>query len=308
MAEEIFITGLIAASLRIATPILFAALGETIAERAGVMNLGVEGTMILAAFTSFLTVIITGNHLLGLLAGILIGAFLSFIHAYLSVSLKVNQIVSGLVFTIFGLAMSTALFLMYFGRTVETVTTWETTPIPLLSQIPIIGPALFQQNVLVYAAIILVIVLSILLFRTSWGLAIRAVGENPLAADSLGVRVERMRYICTIFGGVMAGIGGACLSLVNFNSFFANMTAGRGWIAIAIVIFGRWRPSLVLGGSLLFGVLESTQSRLQAMGIPIPNQFILMTPYLLTLVALVIMGRKSRQPAALGVPYVKGEK
>ncbi len=308
MSQEIFITGLIAAAVRIATPILLAAQGENIAERSGILNLGVEGMMIMGAFTSFFTIYFTGNYWLGLLVGLTTGALMALIHSLMSISLKVDQVVSGLVITILGLALSTYLYLSLFGRTIVVIDAWKPTPIPILSQIPIIGSALFNHNILTYFAIIFTVISSVFIFRTTKGLTVRAVGENPLASDTVGIKVERTRYLCTIFGGLMAGMAGSCLSSVNFNSFFSGMTAGRGWIAIAVVIFGRWRPSWVLVGAMLFGFLDSFQLRLQASGFPIPKQIILMTPYLLTLVALVLVSRRARAPAALAIPYVKGEK
>ncbi len=308
MVEEIFITGLIAATVRIATPILLAAHGENIAERSGVLNIGVEGMMIMSAFISFSAIYFTGDYWVGLLAGMGTGMLIAAIHAFMSISLKVNQIVSGLALTILGLALSTYLYISFFGRTIVLVQTWETTAIPILSEIPIIGQALFNQHLLTYFAIIFTIISSILIYRTTRGLSIRSVGENPLAADTAGVKVQRTRYFTTVFGGLMAGVAGVCLTSVNFNSFFSGMTAGRGWIAIAVVIFARWRPSWVLVGAMLFGFLDAFQLRLQAMGFPIPKQLILMTPYLLTLIALVIVSRRAYAPAALGTPYVKGEK
>ena len=305
MAEE-FVTGLIAASLRVGTPIIIAALGETIAERSGVMNLGVEGMMIMSAFTSFATIYLTGNNWLGLLVGLTTGALMASLHAYMTVSLKINQIVCGLVFTILGLALSTYLYLSYFGNRVTTIAGWAPTPVPILNQIPIIGPAIFQQNIITYMAIILTVILTIFLFRTSAGLTVRAVGEHPLAADTVGIKVKRARYLCTIFGGLMAGMAGTVLITVNITSFFSGMTTGRGWIAIAIVIFGRWTPSLVFAGGFLFGFLDSLQVRLQALSFPIPTQIILMTPYIFTLVALLLVARRSSGPAALGTPYEKG--
>ncbi|WP_309493774.1 ABC transporter permease [Candidatus Hecatella orcuttiae] len=308
MSLEVFLTGLIAAGFRIATPILLAALGETFAERSGILNLGIEGMMIMSAFTSFSVTYDTGNPTLGLLAGLITGGVMAFIHAFMSITIKVDQIVSGLALTILGLALSTFLFISYFKRTQPAVEIWEPTAIPVLSQIPIIGPALFQQHVITYFAIILFIVSTWFLFGTTWGLTIRTVGENPAAADTVGIRVERVRYLCTIFGGLMAGIAGAYLTLVVFNSFFGGMTAGRGWIAIAVVIFGRWTPSWVFGGALFFGLVDSFQLRLQASGIPISPQFSLMIPYLFTLIALIIVGRKRYAPAALCIPYRRGER
>lgn len=307
MVEEIFLTGLIAAGLRIATPILLAGLGEAIAQRSGVINLGVEGMMIMGAFTSFLTVYVTGNYLLGLSVGLITGALMALIHASMSITLKVDQIVSGLALTILGMALSTFLFVSVLGRQIVVVDIWEPITIPVLSEIPIIGPALFQQHILTYFALALALILTIFLFRTTWGLTIRTLGENPAAADSVGIRVYRVRYLCTIFGGLMAGMAGAYLTLAHFNSFFSGMTAGRGWIAIAVVIFGRWRPSWVLAGGLFFGLLDSLQLRLQALGVPLPHQFSLMFPYLLTLIALVVVARRGQAPAALGIPYTRGK-
>ncbi len=307
MSVEIFITGFLAASFRIATPVFLAALGETFAERSGVLNLGVEGMMVMGAFASFLTVYFYGNYWLGLSVGLIAGALFSLIHAFMSITLKVNQVVSGLAITILGLALSTFLYIGFFGRTNVVVETWAPTKIPILSEIPVIGPVLFQQHIITYFAIVLAGVSAIFLSRTTWGLVIRAVGENPSCTDSLGISVYRPRYLCTIFGGLMAGMAGTYLTLISFNSFFPNMTAGRGWIAIALVIFGHWSPSWVFGGALLYSLFDSFQLRLQSSGIPFPSQFSLMFPYLLTLIVLMLVARRRRRPAALAKPYIRGK-
>jgi len=308
MMWEVFLTGIIAATIRIATPILLAALGEAFVERSGVLNLGIEGMMIMGAFISFLTLSVTGNHWLALSAGLITGMLMALIHAIMSIKLKVDQIVSGIALSILGMALSTFLYLSIFERTVQVVKIWGSTHIPVLSQIPIIGPGLFQHHIITYLVFILFLISTIFFSRTAWGLTIKAVGENPAAADSVGINVERVRYLCTIFGGLMSGLAGAYLTLVLFNSFLSGMTAGRGWIAIAVVIFGRWRPPWILVGGLFFGFFDSLQLRFQTLGIPLPPTFFLMFPYIFTLIALIAFGRKRYAPAALCVSYTRGGK
>ncbi len=305
MAEEVFLIGLIVASFRIATPLLLAATGELYGQLSGVLNLGVEGMMIMGALASFLAALVTGNYWLALLIGLITGGAMALVHAYMSISLKVDQVISGLALTILGLFLSQFVYIAFLGRAIETIEIWAPTPIPILSQIPIIGPSFFSLHFITYFAIIMSLISIIFVKRTTWGLAIRAVGQNARACDTLGIRVMRLRYLCVIFGGFMAGLGGAFLTLAYFNTFFTKMTAGRGWIALAIVVFSRWRPSWVLVGGLFFGFLDSFQLRLQASGLPIPFQFSLMFPYLLTLIALVVVSRRQVSPAELTKPFIR---
>jgi simple sugar transport system permease protein len=293
---------LIGAMLRIATPILLAALGETIVEKAGVLNLGIEGTLLLSSFTGFVAAQLTGSLWLGLLAAMLTGVALSLLMGLLSVTFGLNQHVSGLGITLLGTALALFWFRLQFGG--------ASTP-PALDQSfqPLqvfTGSALepiFSQHWLTYAALLLVPVTSWMLYRTAFGLRLRAVGENPEAADTAGVSVFRVRYQALILGGILMGLGGAFLSLAQLGAFSHGIINGRGWVAIAIVIFGNWRPSRVLAGALLFSFVQALQLRLQATGIALPYELLLALPYVLTIVAIALVGRNVSAPAALLKPY-----
>ncbi len=292
-----------------ATPILFAALGEIFAERSGVVNLGVEGMMAVGAICGFITVFYTNSLWLGIVFGMIAGSLMALIHAFLSITVRANQIISGITIWILGTGIYLFLFRTSFGiRAIPpTIEGFKAIKVPVLGQIPILGPIFFQQDILVYFALISVLLCAIVLSRTTLGLKIRAGGENPLAVDVLGVNVHRIRYLCVIFGGLMAGLGGAYLSLASLAMIPENITAGRGWIAIAIVIFGRWNPYGALAGVLLFGSVNALQMRVQALGIAIPYQFVVMLPYILTIIALVLTYKRAMAPAALGIPYTRGE-
>jgi simple sugar transport system permease protein len=283
-------------------------LGEAISERSGVYNVGVEGYMLMGAISSYLVAISTGNLWLGIIAGMLAGMALSLIHAYLSVTLKANQIISGLAIWLFSMGFSAFIF-----RTVGvagSIKGFASLHIPVLSELPIVGPILFQQNVLFYLALLLVVVFAIIMFRTRFGLIVRATGENPLAVDMAGYNVFRMRYISVLICGAMSGLGGAYLPLAVLHGFSENMTAGRGFIALCIVIFGGWNPWGILGGSLLFTFVDALQMQMQAAGVPVPFPLLLMLPYVITIIVLVgIVGviRKVTAPKKLAVPYTKGE-
>lgn len=303
-----FLIGLLQATLRTATPLLLAGLGELFAERSGILNLGLEGIMLIGSLFGFLVANKTGNVWLGILCGGLAGMLISLIHAVLSISLNVNQTVSGVGINILCAGISMTVYRTVFGMAssgVPTAPAQQAIYIPVLSDIPVIGPVLFQQLPLVYIAIALVPVAWVVLYKTEFGLAIRSVGEHPLAAETLGINVRMVRYICVLFGGLMTGIAGTFLSLGLLNIFLDNMTSGRGWIALAVVIFGKWRPGGVLGASLLFGLASALQLRLQATGVRIPYQFLLMAPYVLTVIALVGAVGRTNGPAALSKPYLK---
>lgn len=309
MIEVIEMVG--AAGIRLASPLLLAALGELFAERSGVLNLGIEGMMLMGAISGFWITFITQSLFLGVLVAILVGGLMGLLMAFLSVSLRANQIVAGLALWIFGLGFSGFLYRagIWGPYAYPTVSTFGNVAIPGLSKIPVLGPILFNQSILVYLALIAVPVCFFLLFKTTWGLKVTAVGENPRAADTLGINIFRTRYICVIIGGILAGLAGAFLPLVWMGAFNENMTAGRGFIAFALVIFAAWKPWRILAGSLLFGTIDAIQMRLQAAGgIWIHSyQFLLMLPYILTIVALVILSRRAGAPAALAKPYVRGE-
>lgn len=290
--------GIISSGIRLATPYLFASIGEAFSQRSGVLNLGVEGQMLLGAFASFYVVMNTQSLFLGVLAGIGVGALMGLAMGFVSVTLQAKQGISGIGFYLFGLGMSNLLFQTLVG-TVETVQGFPDLPIPLLSRIPVIGDIFFNQNLLVYLAFLLVPIASFVLNKTTLGLKIRSVGENPEAADSLGVSVSKIRYFTTIFGGAMSGLSGASLSIALLNVFQLGMTAGQGFIAVALVYFGAWRPWGVLLGAMLFSLVNGLQLWIQVLGIEIPSEFAVMMPYLLTIIVLTISRTKHTTPSAL---------
>jgi general nucleoside transport system permease protein len=288
--EAVFL--LLGAMLRIATPILFAALGETIIERAGVLNLGIEGTMLLSAFTGFLAAHLTGSVWLGLLVAMLTGVVLSVLLGFLTVTLGLNQHVSGLGITLLASGLALYIFRIVYGG--------SSTPPSLETSFPLLPIAnrtwlepLFSQYWLTYLAIILVPFLGWLLAQTRFGLRVRSVGMNPEAADVAGVNVYRVRYQALILGGALIGLGGAFLSLAQLGAFTHGVVNGRGWVAIAIVIFG----------ALLFGFVQALQLRLQAQGVPLPYEALLALPYVVTIIVLAVAGRNASYPAALLKPY-----
>jgi simple sugar transport system permease protein len=309
LIAELFTTtvlvGILAAGIRLATPYLFASLGETFGQKSGVLNLGVEGIMLLGAFAAFYTTFITENPWLGLLAAIIVGGIMGLAVAVINVTLKAEQGISGIGVYLFGLGMSELLFQKTFGN-VEIVSGFSSIYIPILSDIPIIGEIFFQQNLLVYIAYIMVPVSWFVLSKTTLGLKIRAVGENPEAADTLGVSVSGVRYFTEIFGGVMSGVAGASLSIALLNVFQQNLTSGLGFIAVALVYFGGWRPFGVLIGSLIFSMVNALQLWVQVLNIPIPSDIAIMMPYVLTILALVIAVQRVRPPSALTKPFERG--
>lgn len=300
------LVGILSSGIRLATPYLFATIGETFGQLSGVLNLGVEGMMLMGAYAGFMTTFRTGNPWLGLLAAILVGAAMGLAMAVISVTLKAEQGISGIGVYLFGLGMSDLLFQKTLG-TVETVRGFQPVEIPFLSNVPVVGPIFFQHNLLVYGAFLLVPLAWFVLEKTTWGLKIRAVGQNPGAADAMGVNVVRVRYLTVTFAGVMAAVAGASLSIALLNVFQQNLTSGMGFIAVALVYFGGWRPVGVLLGSLLFSSVNSLQNWVQVLGIPIPSEYAVMMPYVLTILALVIAVRKVSVPAALTKPFERGE-
>lgn len=300
-----FLITLMAATVRVATPLLLAAIGETYAERAGVLNLGIEGTMFFGAFVGFFVADMTGSLWIGLGGALLSGALAGLLMALLTVRLGVNQHVSGLGITLLLTGLSLFAFrLQYGGR----ATPPSIEPFPQVSPfagVPILG-TLLEQYLLTYLTFLLLVPLAWwLLYRTSFGLKVRAVGENPEAADAAGVNVFRIRTIALAAGGALMAAGGAFLSLAQLGAFTHGIVSGRGWVAIALVIFGNWDPLKVTLGSLIFGGTFALQLRLQAMGLqlPIPYETFLALPYLVTIVALVLAGRNASYPAALLKPY-----
>ncbi len=306
------IEGLLSASIRYGTPLLFATVGEIITERAGVLNLGLEGLMLMGAFTGFVTAYSTGNLWLAFFLSMVVGALFALIHAFMSITLKVNQVVSGLALTMLGSGLSGILGRAYVGR---PAVMFQPVAIPGLASIPIIGPAFFNQDPLVYIGYVLTFFLAWFIFKTKAGLTLRAVGEEPAAADARGINVFLVRYIATLVGGGLTAAGGAYLSLAATSMWMENMTAGRGWIAIALVIFAAWDPIKAMLGSYLFGFIMSLQFRLQATGeVHVSANLLLMLPYLVTLISMVLFSlnenfrKRIGAPSALGVPYSREEK
>ncbi len=290
------------------TPLLLATIGEIVAERSGILNLGVEGMMAIGTVTAFIVAMTTGNPWLALLLAILAGMLVSAIHAFVSVTLNANQVVSGLALTMLGLGASGLFGRPFIGRPLQSKLV--RLRIPLLADIPVVGEVLFHQDPLFYLSIILGIVFWVLLTKTRWGIEVRSVGENPAAAEAAGVKVASIRYLCTLIGGGFTGMAGAHLSLVYSRSWSEGLTGGRGWIVIALTIFALWNPLRAFLGAFLFGCIFVLQYLLQPLGIP-PN-FLAMLPYLTTLTVLVAGGfRKERRhmhaPAHLGEPYTRGE-
>jgi simple sugar transport system permease protein len=298
--------GIAHSGVRLATPYLFAALGETFAQRSGVLNLGVDGIMLLGAFLAFFVVFKTGDPWLGVLAALGIGAIMGLLMALVSVTLKAEQGISGIGLYLLGLGMSSLLFKMLVGS-VQSVQGFSEFKVPLLGDLPILGPIFFEHSILVYLAYLLVPVAAFVINRTPFGLKVRAVGHNPEAADSLGVNVNRVRYTTLTIGAALAGLAGASLSIGLLNLFQENMTNGLGFIAVALVYFGGWRPVGVLLGALLFSTVNALQLWMQVLSLPIPSDLAVMLPYLLTIVALAVAVRQVRQPAALTKPFERGE-
>ncbi len=305
-----FLTGLLAAMMRMATPIIFGTLGEILAERSGVLNLGIEGIMLMGAMTGFLTTLSTGSLWLGVAAAAFTGIILSLLMALLAVWLGLSQHVSGIGITLFSTGLAMFIYRLAVGSPTNppTVQPFTRTAVPLLSSIPVIGEAFFTQYSLVYIAFLLIPAVWVLLYRTSWGLSIRTVGENPFAADTVGINVNLVRTLCLAAGGALMGIGGAFLTLAHQNMFLIDVVGGRGWISIAMVIFGNWDPVRGAAGALIFGFLDALQLRLQGLGFNVPFHLFLIIPYLMTLLALVTMSRKASAPAGLLKPYRGEEK
>jgi len=293
---------LIATLMVAATPILLAAIGELVTEKSGVLNLGVEGMMITGAISGFAIAVETGSPLLGFVAAAVAGALLSLLFAFLTQTLLANQVASGLALTLFGLGLSALVGKFYNGIKPPSTAKLD---LPFLSDIPVLGPILFSHDYMLYFGIVLIPAVWAVLKFSRAGLILRAVGENHDAAHALGYKVVRIRYLAIIFGGACAGLGGAYLSLVRVPQWTEGMTAGAGWIALAIVVFASWKPWRILLGAYLFGGVTVLQFNLQAAGVNIPVQYLAMSPYIITILVLVIMSsNKARSalnaPAALG--------
>ena len=309
MPELVVLVAFLEASVRLGVPLALAAMGETITERTGVINIGLEGSVIAGALGGALGAMALGGAWAGMFVGAGAGAAVAFVFAAFSIGLGTDQIITGTAITLGGLGFTGAIYQARFGTTgaVLSVPTLAPAPVPLLSDLPVVGSALFAQAPTAYLAYVLAPALWYFLYRTQWGLEVRAVGEAPDAAAAAGVRVRWTRFWATVFGGAMAGVAGAHLVLAHAGTFAENMSAGRGFIAIAVVVLGRWNPVLVLFAALLFGAANALQFQGQALGLDAPYQLFLAFPYVLTLAALAGWVGRSRAPAALALPWPKRE-
>jgi len=313
--DQIFTASVFASAIRLATPYVFAALGETFAQRSGVLNLGVDGMMLMGAFSGFYVVFLAQQNeamseplslLLGVLMAIFIGGLMGFAMAFVSVTLKAKQGISGIGVYLFGLGLSELLFQQLVG-TPKSINGFPRFEFPILTDIPIIGEIFFNHNLLVYVAFAMIPISAYILNRTTFGLMIRAVGQNPEAADAMGVSVERVRYATVTIGGMFAGLAGASLSIALINLFQQNLTAGQGFIAVALVYFGGWRPWAVAAGAMLFSFVNALQLQIKVIGLDVPSEFAVMAPYVITIIALVFASKRQEQPTALTKPYERGE-
>lgn len=301
------LVGIIASGIRLATSYLYAAIGETIGQLSGVLNLGCDGMMLMGAYVAYYTVYRTGNFGLGVLGALAVGALMGLMLAFISVTLGAEQGISGIGLYLFGLGLSDLLFKTQF-TTIKTIQGMPDVAIPFLSAIPVLGPILFRQNLLVYGAFALVPIAWFILNKTTLGLIIRSVGQNPEAADGLGISVAAVRYLTVTVGGALAGLAGASLSIALLNVFQPNLTSGQGFIAVALVYFGGWKPARVMLGSLLFSSVNALQLWIQARGIPIPSDIAVMMPYIFTILALILATRQAvTKPAALTKPFDRSE-
>jgi len=310
MTPDLLVTICVAAIVS-GTSILWPALGEVLAERSGVLNLGVEGMMLMGALFGYIVDVDTGNLWLAMLAAILAAMVLALIHAFLTITLRANQIVTGLAATLFGSGFTAFIGKPFVGAVAPALL--PRIEIPGLSDIPFFGQVLFSEDPVVYASFILVPLMAYFIYRTRPGLNLRAIGESPATADAMGVSVQARRYLYVLIGGGMAGVGGAYLSLFYTPTWIEGMTAGRGWIAVGLVVFGIWDPWRVMAGAYLFGFVDGFQLRLQALGSTIPSFFLNMLPYQFTILVVAVssgekLQRRLGAPTALGNPYWREER
>jgi ABC-type uncharacterized transport system permease subunit len=307
--EALFSITLLSGMVRIATPVLLAALGELVTERSGVMNLGIEGMMLTGAFAGFMTAHGTGSLWLGVLVAVVASGFAGALMAFMCVTLRLDQVVSGLALNLLASGLTFYFFRVSFqeagDQNLPNVATLSPVEIPGLSSLPFLGDVLFSQPPLTYVALLMVPVIAWYLHRTRRGLEIRIVGENPRAGDMRGLHVSALRYAAVVFGGMMAGLGGAFLTLDSAGLFVPQISGGRGFIAFALVIVGNWSAGRILLGALFFGLIDSLQLQLQATGADVPHQLLLALPYLMTIVVLVVSRARSNSPLALGRPYTR---
>jgi simple sugar transport system permease protein len=307
--QSAIIISILASTIRIATPLLLASIGELVTEKAGILNLGVEGTMLMGAFIGFLAAYSTGSPAIALLTAMAAGGLVSFIMAFMSATLKVDQVVTGMAINLLGSGISFFWYRSAFPdfsiseADLPTISVMQNINIPFLSDIPYLGPILFSQRLLTYIAFLAVPLVWFFLYRTKYGLLIRGLGENPRALDMKGVNVIKLQYLAAIFGGMMAALGGTFLTLGSTVRYFPEITAGRGWLAIVIVIAGNWQPSRILVATILFALLDAFQLQLQGLGVLIPYQVLLALPYICAIVAMMGGRLRSVAPKQLGIPY-----
>ncbi len=301
------LVGLMNSTLLKAVPLTLGALAGLLCERAGVVNIAIEGMMLSSAMTACVAASITDNLWFGVLVGVVTGAFYGVVHGVLSIKYKVNQIISGTAINIFSMGITSYISAKFLQpiQELNSSGTFRPIEIPVLSKIPVIGPILFDNNIYVYSMFLFLIVIHVGLFYTRWGLRMRSVGEHPKAADTLGINVFRTRYISVLLGAMMAGFAGSYFTLGSVGRFDEVMTAGRGFISLAAMIFGNWMPFGSFGAGLLFGFVDSLASKLAILGIRIPSQFLLMAPYIITMIVLAGVVGRSQMPAADGTPYEK---
>lgn len=306
--QTIPIPGLLVGTVSVSVPLIFGALGGVLSERVGVVNVAIEGQLLAGAFVSAVVASVTGNSYLGLLASMVAGVLVSFVLAVFSIKYLVDQVIVGVVLNVLVIGLTTFLYSQVLTKDSDRLNTpprFERFNIPFLSEIPVIGPSLFRQTIVVYLMYIAVAAVFFALFRTKWGLRLRAVGEHPQAADTVGIKVNRTRFWNVSLAGAIAGLGGSYFTLVSTPSFNSEMTAGAGFIALAAVIFGRWDPIRATLAALLFGFASNLQSILSIIGSPVPSEFMLMLPYVLTICAVAGLVGRVRGPAAAGKPYLK---
>ena len=304
------VTTFLVATLRMATPLALAGVGESISEKSGVLNIGLEAIMLVGAFCSFIVTFFTGSLMLGLFAGMIGGILVSLVHAFFCISLRVDQTIVGLALNFTILGLTSFLFLLAFGGadTLPSIPTFSSIPIPVLSQIPVVGPVFFDQNIIVYITFVSIVLASIAFYRTEWGVRLTAVGEHPQAADTVGINVFATRYVACLLNGFFGGMAGAYFTLARLGFFMENITAGRGFIALVAVILGRRNPVLIFVAAMVIGFSEALQFNLQTIGFPVPSQVFIMFPYIVAVAVLLFSIGKSSNPSALGVPYERSKR
>jgi len=307
--RDLSIVGLVGGAVLWSVPFVYGALGGVIGERAGVVNIAIEAQLLGAAFTAAIVSSITNSATAGLVAAIFAGALVALVLGLFAITYHVNQVIVGVVLNVLVIGLTSFLYsqvLVPSAETLNSTTRFSSIPIPVLSDIPVLGPVLFDQPLLIYLMFIAVPAVWYALNRTKWGLRLRAVGEHPKAADTVGIDVVRTRYNAVLVAGAVAGLGGASYTTVQLSQFGENMTGGAGYIALAAVIFGKWDPIRAAFAGLLFGFASNLQNVLSVVGSPVPSQFMLMVPYVVTLLAVAGLVGRSRPPAASGEPYIKG--